>query len=89
MQPQIKRVEDASRARRSPERFQVTGMIPHQRSHAVAALHSQSLQRGRELPGALIHFPVTRARDTEIRSAGNNFDLGEKSSSPLQNGGER
>lgn len=64
-------------------------MIPHQRSHAVAALHSQPLQRRRKLPRAFVHLPVTRSRDTAIRPAGNNLDLREKSSGALQDSRKR
>jgi hypothetical protein len=43
MQPKIQRVEDATARRYSEIRFEVRGVIPHQRCDAIASLQAGAL----------------------------------------------
>ena len=89
VQAEVQSVQYAARARDPEERFEMTGMIPHHRSDAVAPPESELCERRSEPARAAVELAVAGADDRAVRLARYNLHAGEKLSGALEHRGER
>jgi hypothetical protein len=89
MQAQVQRVQHAARARDREIRFEVRVMVPHERRHALAAFHSQALQRAAQRPCAAMEIGVAMTVEALVRQPGNDLRAGEQLPGALQEVRER
>src|SRR5882757_3177853 len=78
MQPQIERVKNSAGARHAEKRLQMSAVIPHHRSDAIAAPQAELRQRRCKLACPASKIAVSGPNDGAVRFAGNDFNLREK-----------
>ena len=65
----VERMEHGAHTRDRAVRFEVTGVVPTERRHAVPALHPELLERVRQLPGPCEDLAIRRAVDRPVPAA--------------------
>src|SRR5262245_2333800 len=85
MKPQVERMQHSAPSRDAEVGFEVCGVVPHQRGHALAALEASQGERLGQRAGPAVEFGVRGTIQGAVGPAGDHFDGAKELSGTLEN----